>query len=1250
MEIKDIVSLIQKLGYKEKSKDIFEKKYARDYVISINAKKGTIDYGSEIKRGDLTTSNFEHDENFVVLECVNRLLTKGYRPEDLHLEKRWKVGRGVSGGKADICISKDIDGENKTFLIVECKTWGDEYENEKKKTVSNGGQVFSYFQQETSTQYLCIYASRLNEHDEIEYVNSIIKTVDDEELIEQAKEDEHVKLFSKATNNKGLYEVWKENSACYFHPNGIFDKDVQAYEVDLKPLKKKDLVEFKDDNYGFFHNQFAEILRHNNISDKENAFNKLISLFIAKMVDEQKSDDEILDFQYKEGVDDYFALQDRLQKLYKDGMELYLREDIFYVEEDYVDKTFSKYDNKRDRLRMDLIETIRKLKFYSNNEFAFKEVYNEELFNQNAKVLVEVVKLLQPFQLLYSKKHQMLGNLFELLLNDGFKQSEGQYFTPIPIATFIWHSLPVEKMMENKNNNIPRVIDYSCGSGHFLTEGIDTIIRRNEELKYSNYDSENYWVKDAIYGIEKDNRLARVSKIALFLNGAGNANIIFGDGLEHDKERLGEYETFDILVANPPYSVKAFKQYLRLKYNTFSIIDTISDSSGEIETLFIERINQLVKPTGVAAVILPSTVLTKADSKAYIAARETIIRNFNIKAIVELPGGTFIATDSTTVVLFLEKFDRPPKLEDFYMDTVDNIFEKNIIERECGDDERFGAYLSKIGVAKDVYIRFLNGDDYNDFSEIPYFAMYIEQFNSLSKVKNLIKSPSFVRLSGESKKQKLNLEFYKYVLPIEKEKVYYFSLMFGQMTLVIKGPKAKKEVKEFLGFYWSKRKGDEGLKKQGVGKLVNMEDINDKTKLAYAVHEAFKGHYDVDSDLEKYTQYVQLVDMVEFKKVEFNKIINTKSQKYFQQYEKIFLKNKQPQLLFNKVATLEYGKSLPEIERRNGDVIVVGSNGDIGRHDEALISGPAIIVGRKGSAGKVNYIEKDCYPIDTTYYVKLVDDNVSLEYLYYLLKQMNLEDLAEGIGAPGLNREMVYSIKIPVPDETVQKEIIKACKENDDNILNLENENNILSKQLFDLMEKEIVGYTKDKEQLGIAADLVRGPFGGSLKKSMFVSKGYKVYEQKNAINADLTLGEYFITKEKYEEMQRFAVKEGDILVSCSGTIGKTVIIPKDYEEGIINQALLKITPSTEFRSEFIRYILMSSIMGNTYEGHGTGINNIEKNDLLKEISIPKPSLSEQDIIIAKLKEIEAKIETNKKKIEQGKKSMLKDFTERLKG
>lgn len=87
-----------------------------------------------------------------------------------------------------------------------------------------------------------------------------------------------------------------------------------------------------------------------------------------------------------------------------------------------------------------------------------------------------------------------------------------------------------------------------------------------------------------------------------------------------------------------------------------------------------------------------------------------------------------------------------------------------------------------------------------------------------------------------------------------------------------------------------------------------------------------------------------------------------------------------------------------------------------------------------------------------------------------------------------------------------------------------------------------------------------------------------------------------------------------------------------------------------KFRSEFIRYILMSSIMGNTYEGHGTGINNIEKNDLLKEISIPKPSLSEQDIIIAKLKEIEAKIETNKKKIEQGKKSMLKDFTERLKG
>lgn len=123
----------------------------------------------------------------------------------------------------------------------------------------------------------------------------------------------------------------------------------------------------------------------------------------------------------------------------------------------------------------------------------------------------------------------------------------------MPITRFIWESLPIESITKNlKGDKYPKVIDYACGSGHFLTEGIETI---NNVIKSANND----WVGEKIYGIEKDYRLARVSKISLFMNGAGSGNIVFGDGLDNHKDKGVKNNIFDILVANPPYSVKAFK-------------------------------------------------------------------------------------------------------------------------------------------------------------------------------------------------------------------------------------------------------------------------------------------------------------------------------------------------------------------------------------------------------------------------------------------------------------------------------------------------------------------------------------------------------------------------------------------------------------------------------------------------------------------------------------------------------------------
>ena len=129
---------------------------------------------------------------------------------------------------------------------------------------------------------------------------------------------------------------------------------------------------------------------------------------------------------------------------------------------------------------------------------------------------------------------------------------------------------------------------------------------------------------------------------------------------------------------------------------------------------------------------------------------------------------------------------------------------------------------------------------------------------------------------------------------------------------------------------------------------------------------------------------------------------------------------------FREVCTLEYGASLPKRDRAAGPYPVVGSNGISGYHNEYLVEGPAIIVGRKGSAGEVSFVEDDCFPIDTTYFVKVVDpESTDIRYLYHLLKTLGLPSLREGAGVPGLNRIDVYQkYHLPVPPLETQRELV----------------------------------------------------------------------------------------------------------------------------------------------------------------------------------------------------------------------------------
>ena len=157
-----------------------------------------------------------------------------------------------------------------------------------------------------------------------------------------------------------------------------------------------------------------------------------------------------------------------------------------------------------------------------------------------------------------------------------------------------------------------------------------------------------------------------------------------------------------------------------------------------------------------------------------------------------------------------------------------------------------------------------------------------------------------------------------------------------------------------------------------------------------------------------------------------------------------------------------------------------------------------------------------------------------------------------------------------------------------------------------------------------VCSSIVRGPFGSALKKEFFVlpdDTTYKVYEQKHAIQKDANIGNYYVTADKFKELSRFEVKAGDIIMSCSGTIGELFIIPSNAEKGLMNQALLKFTLNDCICKDYFLF-LMESVKKN-FTIRGTGLQNIGSVKIIKAMKFGLPTLPLQHLFAQRIEQIE---------------------------
>jgi len=378
----------------------------------------------------------------------------------------------------------------------------------------------------------------------------------------------------------------------------------------------------------------------------------------------------------------------------------------------------------------------------------------------------------------------------------------------------------------------------------------------------------------------------------------------------------------------------------------------------------------------------------------------------------------------------------------------------------------------------------------------------------------------------------------------------------------------------------------------------------------------------------------KLAHIVKKEKIEENGEYNLSGDRY---KENIVVSTEYKMIELGEVVEVLDSKRKPvrKSDRKTGKYPYYGATGILDYINEYIFSERLVLVGEDGakweSGEKTAFIAEGKYWVNNHAHVlRMNKDKIIDTYLVEVLNYVDLTSYITGVTVPKLNQQKLKSIKIPLPPLEIQKEIVAE----------LDGYQKIIdgAKQVVENY-KPIIKIEDKWEIVALSeiADFKRGPFGGSLKREIFVDNGYKVYEQKHAINNNFEIGKYYITEKKYKEMIDFAIKPNDLIISCSGTMGKIAIVPDNAKKGIINQALLKLTlDKSKVLPVFLKIILESNVIQNKYfkNTQGVAIQNVSSVKVLKTIKIPLPALEIQKQISKQIEEEKKYIDQNKKLIE----------------